>query len=156
MTEIKTVPYVPLSHPRRRKAHRHYSTRVFGPYIVLDERRSGEQTARFQDLLQPPPHPSITGRANAGQAPFTTHRQSVLVSLATPLSRPISDTGSCLIFRESRFLRYTGQPFNLGKDTKCKSFVFEFLIAARFANLAVPLPPLSIRQPQPKHLSQAV
>jgi hypothetical protein len=140
VTEIKTVPYVPLSHP--------FVERLTGTirrecldHTLFWTSADLEKTARFQDLLQPPPHPSITGRANAGHAPVTTHRQSVLVSLATSLSRPISDTGSCLIFRESRFLRYTGQPFNLGKDSKCKSFVFEFLIAAHFANLAVPLPP---------------
>src|ERR1700680_4151394 len=74
----------------RGEAHWHHSTRIFGSHVVLDECRSGEKTARFQDLLQPPSHPSLTGRANAGYARATTRRQSALVSLATSLSRAIS------------------------------------------------------------------
>src|SRR4029077_9555146 len=40
----------------RGKANRHHSTRVFGSNVVLDNCRSGEQAARFQDLLQQPSH----------------------------------------------------------------------------------------------------
>src|ERR1700731_3088945 len=80
----------------RGKAHRDDSTRVFGSYVVLDEGTSGKWTAGFQDLLQPPSHPSRTGRANAGYARVTHRRKSALVSLATSLSRPIPDTRGCL------------------------------------------------------------
>ncbi len=41
----------------RGKANRHHSTRVFGSHVVLDDCRSRNQTARFQNLLQQPSHP---------------------------------------------------------------------------------------------------
>ena len=72
VTEVKSIPYVPPS--VRGKANRHPSTRVFGSHVVLDDGRSGKQTARFQDLLQPPSHAYLTGRANAGSARVTTSR----------------------------------------------------------------------------------
>jgi hypothetical protein len=60
---------------------------------------------------------SISGTTTTTIAPFThgkgkrricpchERRQSGLVSLASSLSRPIPDTGGCLIFKESRLLR---------------------------------------------------
>src|SRR3984885_1134466 len=42
VTEIKTVPYVPLFPSVRGKAHRYDSTRIFGSYVVLGECRSGK------------------------------------------------------------------------------------------------------------------
>src|SRR5215472_13978642 len=45
--EIKTVPYVPLSHPFRRTTHRHGAARVPRPDPVLDHGRSGDETIRF-------------------------------------------------------------------------------------------------------------
>jgi hypothetical protein len=41
VTEIKSVPCVPLSHPFV-ATKRHDSTRVFGSHVVLDDRRSRE------------------------------------------------------------------------------------------------------------------
>jgi putative transposase len=35
VTEIKTLPYVPLSHPFRGKDHWHHSTRIFGSMSVI-------------------------------------------------------------------------------------------------------------------------
>jgi putative transposase len=101
VTEIKTVPYVPLSHPFVERLIGTIRRECLDHTLFWTSADLENKLLRFQDLLQPPPHPSITGRANAGQAPVTTRRQSVLISLATPLSRPISDTGSCLIFGES-------------------------------------------------------
>ena len=86
-----TVPSV------RGKTNRHPSTRVFRSHVVLDDGRSGKQTARFQDLLQPPSHAYLTGGANARSAHVATSSQSPLVSMATTLSGSLSDTGSCLI-----------------------------------------------------------
>src|SRR6266481_4925661 len=80
----------------RGKADRHPSTRVFGSHVVLDDCRSRKQAARFQDLLQQPSHAYLTGRANAGYARVTSNRESPLVSMATTLSGPLSDTGGCL------------------------------------------------------------
>ena len=102
----------------RGKANRHHSTRVFGSHVVLDDGRSRKQAARFQDLLQQPSHAYLTGRANAGYAGVTTNRKSPLVSMAAPLSIPVSDPYGCLIFKDSGSLRY---PVNLGKTCK-KSF----------------------------------
>src|SRR5271167_5244896 len=73
----------------RGKTNRHHSTRVFRSHVVLDDGRSGKQAARFQDLLQPPSHTYLTGRANARSARVTTSRQSPFVSMATTLSGPL-------------------------------------------------------------------
>ena len=94
----------------RGKTNRHHSTRVFRSHVVLDDGRSGKQTARFQDLLQPPSHAYLTGRAIAGSARATTRRQSPLVSMATPLSSPLSDAGGCLISQTLALTAIFGQP----------------------------------------------
>jgi hypothetical protein len=66
-------------------------------HVVLDDCRSRKQTARFQDLFQPLSYAYLTGGANAGSARPATSRKSPLASMATSLSRPISDTAGCLI-----------------------------------------------------------
>src|SRR6516225_8938028 len=91
----------------RGKANRHHSTRVFRSHVVLDDGRSGKQAARFQDLLQPPSHAYLTGRANAGSARVTTSSQSQLISLATSLPILISDANGCLTTRAHRGIRST-------------------------------------------------
>ena len=83
----------------RGKADRHPSTRVSGSHDVLDDGRSREQAARFQDLLQQPSHASVTERANAEDAPVTTSSEYPLISMATPLWSPIPDTSRCLTFQ---------------------------------------------------------
>src|SRR6267154_1782561 len=89
---------------------RHHSTRVLGSHFVLDDGRSRKQTARFQDLLQQLSHAYLTRRANAGYAPVTTNRESPLVSVATSLSRPISDPHVCLTFQGLGLTAVSGQP----------------------------------------------
>src|SRR5215831_12272297 len=96
----------------RGKANRHRSTGVFGSHFVLDCGGSREQAARFQDLLQQPSHPYLNGRANAESACVTTNPKSPLVSMATSRSIVISDTSGCVIFEDSRSLRY---PPTLGR-----------------------------------------
>src|SRR5215468_7693295 len=93
----------------RGEAYRHRSTGVFGSYFVLDCGGSRKQAARFHDLLQQPSHPYLNGRANAESACVTTNRKSPLVSMATSLSIPISDTSGCVIFR--RLSTVSGQPW---------------------------------------------
>src|SRR3954467_5184622 len=46
VTEIKTVPSAPWSHPIRREADRHNSPRMFGPTVVLDGDGSGDEANR--------------------------------------------------------------------------------------------------------------
>jgi hypothetical protein len=56
VTEIKTVPYVPVSHPIHRAINRHDSARVFGPDALLDCGRSESKAICVQGLLQRIPH----------------------------------------------------------------------------------------------------
>jgi hypothetical protein len=86
----------------RGKVNRHHSTRVSRLHVVLDDGRSGKQTARFQNLLQPPSHPYLTARANARSTRVTANRQSTLVSMAITLSGPLSDANGCLTFPKTR------------------------------------------------------
>ena len=138
VTEIKSVPYVPLSHPFRGEANRHRSTGVFGSHFVLDCRGSRKQAARFQDLLQQPSHPYLNGRANAESACITTNRKSPLVSRATSLSILISDTSGRVIFRTLSIAPASGQPW---KDFQLNHLVLAFLVAERFADPIVSLQP---------------
>jgi hypothetical protein len=50
VTESKTVPYVPLSHPIRRATYRHDSPRVSRPHLILDHDRSGGEADRISTL----------------------------------------------------------------------------------------------------------
>ena len=95
----------------RGKANRHRSTGVFGSHFVLDCCGSREQAARFQDLLQQPSHPYLNGRANAESACVATNRKPPLVSMATSLSIPVSDTSGCVIFRRLSIAPVSGQPW---------------------------------------------
>ena len=50
--EIKTVPYVPLSHPFVERLKWDDSSRIPGPNIILDGGRPGGKTPRFSALFQ--------------------------------------------------------------------------------------------------------
>ena len=50
--EIKTVPYVPLSHPFIERFDRHDSSRMFGPIVVLDGDGFGTEVGGVQRVLQ--------------------------------------------------------------------------------------------------------
>jgi hypothetical protein len=50
------------------------------------------------------------GRVNAGYARVTTSSQSRLVSMATTLSGPLSDTGGCLISQRFVLAAVSGRP----------------------------------------------
>ena len=119
----------------RGTANRHHSTRVFGSHVVLDDGRSRKQTARFQDLLQPPSHPYLTGRANAGYARVTTSRQSPLVSMATSLSRPYIRHPWLPEF--SKLVCLLQYPRHRGQRLGLKSFGVGVLHRSALANLAV-------------------
>jgi hypothetical protein len=50
VTEIKTVPYVPLSHPFLERFI-DLTPRMPGPHVILDHHRPGGQATRFATLL---------------------------------------------------------------------------------------------------------
>jgi hypothetical protein len=52
VTEIKTVPYAPLSQFICKTADRNDSTRILGPDVVLDRNRSRNEAVGVQELLQ--------------------------------------------------------------------------------------------------------
>ena len=54
--------------------------------------------------------PKYISSDNAGYAPVTTNRQSPLVSMATSLSGPLSDTGGCLISQRFVLAAVSGRP----------------------------------------------
>ena len=92
VTEIKIVPYVPLSHPFVEAADRHDSTRVFGSHVVLDHVGPGEQAARFPRLLQPPSDAFSTCRMYpAGDVWPEGPSELRLLPMATTLWRFISN-----------------------------------------------------------------
>jgi hypothetical protein len=119
----------------RGKADRHPAPRVFRSHVVLDDCRSRKQTARFHDLFQPLSHAYLTARANAGSARAATSRQSALVSMATSLSSPISDTAGCLICQRRALAAIFGQP-----RQNFQEIIRSFSIAACFAAPIVSLP----------------
>ncbi len=79
VTEIKTVPYVPWSHP-------------FVERLI----------ARFQDILQPSSHACRTGRAATGRCTDPADREPPILSLGISLSRTVSNTHSGLIPEEPK------------------------------------------------------
>src|SRR5215472_15937262 len=76
---------------------------MLGSYPVLDNRRSGKQAARFQDLFQPLSRayrtlgPTTRGRTVAAD------REAPTVPMGISLPGPVSNTDSCLI-SQLRFL----------------------------------------------------
>jgi hypothetical protein len=139
VTEIKTVPYVPLSHPFVERLINHW-TRIFESPIVLDDCRPRKQAVRTPGLLQQPSHPYPTGRANARYARVATNRKSRLVSMAISLSSPISDiyqtSVACLTFQRLR--ARGGNPVKVGKNS-------EFTRDTGFASSAHEIAPSSAR-----------
>jgi hypothetical protein len=63
VAEIKSMPYVPPSHPFVERLIG-TTARMFGPDIVLDLHRSRKQAVRFPELLQPSSHTFSTGGTN--------------------------------------------------------------------------------------------
>ncbi len=58
--------------------------------------------------------------------------------MATSLSGPISDTSGCVIFQRLSIAAVSGQPW---ENSQLNHLVFAFLVAARFADSIISLPP---------------
>ena len=92
------------------QVNRHPPPRVPGPAPVLDNRRSREQAARFQDLFQP------SSRAYRTLGPTTrgrtagADREAPIVPMGISLPRPVSNTDSCLIPQLRLFADWTIGP----------------------------------------------
>ena len=52
VTEIKTVPHVPLSHPFVERLIGTIRREYLGSHVILDHGGSGKQTVRFPDIFQ--------------------------------------------------------------------------------------------------------
>jgi len=64
--EIKTVPYVALSHPFVDETDRNGPPGALGPNIILDGSRSGGEAPSFPELLQLPSRSLGLGRTATG------------------------------------------------------------------------------------------
>jgi hypothetical protein len=132
-TEVDTNQVYPIRAPVPSicgKANRHSTTRILGPYVVLDDGRPRKQAARFQDLLQQPSHAYLAGRANARYTRVATGRQSPFVSMATSLSILISDTYGCVILQRLGLAALFGRP---RENFQLNHLMPACLVAARFA-----------------------
>jgi len=135
VTEIKSVPYVPLSHP-------------FVERLIGTVRREYLDHILFWTAAD-----LENGRANAESACVTTNRKSPLVSMATSLSILISDTSGCVIFRRLSIAPVSGQPW---EDFQLNHLVLAFLVAARFANPIVSLQPYQFARDRQRRRDFAV
>jgi hypothetical protein len=91
VTEIKSIAYVPLSHP--------FVERLIGTLQreYLDQRCSGQlPISKTSCSISGPTSTTIAriphGKANAGYAGVTTNRKSPFVSMAAPLPILVSET----------------------------------------------------------------
>jgi transposase InsO family protein len=104
VAEIKTVPYVPLSHPFVERLigtiRREYLDRtLFWTTVDLENK-----LLEFRDYFNSHrTHHSLEGRTS-GHKRASPGRRSPLLSMAISLSRPVPDTRRCLIPRRLSFV----------------------------------------------------
>jgi transposase InsO family protein len=135
VTEIKSLPYVPLSHPFVERLigtlRREYLDHMLFWTTVDLENKLLDFRTYFNHHRT---HTSREGRTGSARA--ATSRKSPLVSMATSLSRPISDTAGCLICQRLALAAIFGQP-----RQNFHEIIRSFSIAACFA-----APIVSLRQ----------
>src|SRR2546422_7049214 len=89
--EIKTVPYVPLSHPFLERLIGTIRPGILRPNIILDSSRFGEQTPALSGLLQSTTCALGLGRTTARSGDGADAIKLFFVPVAAALSRPLPD-----------------------------------------------------------------
>ena len=89
--EIKTVPYVPLSHPFVERPHRDDPSGVLRPNIILDGSRSGRNPPRLPELFQQAPRSFGLKRTAARSRGCGCAVKLCFIPVAEALSRTLSD-----------------------------------------------------------------
>ena len=112
---IKTVPYVPLSHPFVERLIGTIRRECLEPNLILDGSRSGTETICLQKLLQRIPKPCVVGREDAGRNAGIQRRRFQIVSLAETLSWVIPNTNRCMNTNSPRTGRRTSFPLGVGR-----------------------------------------
>ena len=140
VTQIKSIPYLPLSHPFVERLIRTLR-REYLAHMLFWTTADLENKLLFQELLQQPSHAYLDGRANAGCARGPTSSQSPLVSMATTLSSPLSDTDGCLIWQ-----RLALAAVSVRHRQNFQEIIQCFPIAKHFADRIVSLPPDAFRK----------
>jgi hypothetical protein len=109
VTEVKSIPYVPVSHPFVERLIGTLRREYLDHMLFWTTADLENKLLDFRTYFNPS-HAYLTGRANAGYARVTTNRKSPLISLATSLPILISDTSGCLTFQRLGLTAASGQP----------------------------------------------
>jgi len=96
VTEIKTVPYTPWSHPFVERPDRKNPQRMFGPVVVLNGNGFTDETDRFQRLLQRVPLSCGAEGRNGDRDSEIERRRAETLSFAETLPRLIPNTNCCM------------------------------------------------------------
>src|SRR6516162_1239605 len=138
VTEIKSVPYVPVSHPfverligtvrREYLDHILFWTATDLENKLLDFRTYFNNHRTHTSMEGRTPNlPASRAIANLRSFRWQPHCRSL-----------ISDTSGCVIFRRLSIAPVSGQPW---EDFQLNHLIFSFLVAARFADPIVSLQP---------------
>jgi hypothetical protein len=136
VTEIKTVPYVPRSHPFVERLIGSIRREYLDPMLFWTSADLENKLLDFRTYF----NHHRTHHSREGRTRVTTRRQSALVSLATTLSRPISHTHGRLSFQRCAIPAICRSPCAKTRNEIIRVGVLQFFSAARFVNLAVSLP----------------
>ena len=154
VTEIKTVPCVPPSHPLVERSLAPFDANI---WITCCSGRVQiwRITARFQDLTSATRAPITHGKGERRIYPCHSPSPICARFAGNPLSRPISDTRGCLSFQRCALPAICRSPWAKTRNEIIRVGVLQFFMAARFANLAVSLPQHQFVSHRPAHQSSS-
>jgi hypothetical protein len=92
VTEVKTVPYMPLGHPFVERLIGHNSSGIPRPRSILDSSGSRIEPVCLPDLFQQLPNSSGVEGADSDRLGRIQRSQVQILSLAAALSRPVRNT----------------------------------------------------------------